>query len=161
MPDLTPPPPPPPVPAAATGKKKSVWEIILRAIAIAIGAWAGGTLYNHSFSHPATVEETLAATCAQANKNMPLKVDNETRLDSESTGPGRIFRYNYTLINSSGDQLDWSQVQARLKQHILDNYRTNADLKYFRDNGVSLVYDYSDAKGKHVMEIEVGPDDLK
>jgi hypothetical protein len=48
-----------------------------------------------------------------------------------------------------------------LKPKLLEDYRTKADLKTFRDDGVALEHDFYDESGSLIGTIEISPNDLR
>ncbi len=85
-------------------------------------------------------------------------VDPATRWDSLSVGPGKCVRYRYTVLEP--ELVDSSNLAVNLKPGIVRAYRTNPGFALFRDNGVSMIYDYFDKAGGALGEIQVGPEDL-
>ena len=141
-------------------RKKSSLEIVLTIAAWLVGVWAGTTIYQyvHDRWETGQVVQTLDQASADQNKQLPKMVDAITRLDSTSAGPGKIFRYRYTLIPNG--LLDKAKLFDMLRPGIVEAYRTNPGLATFRDNGVTMVYDYFDQSGNALGEIQVGPKDL-
>jgi hypothetical protein len=156
-------PPPPPITSLATPKKeRPAWEIVLLVIAVIIGAWAGQNISQHAFaswqSH--RFDQKLVEACAELNRKCPMMVDSETRAESTFIGPARTWHYHYTLVHWKKGQVDLAKFQEIMRPHILDAYRTNPDMADFRTYGVTLVYEYHDADGVHLLDITVGPNDL-
>ena len=141
-------------------KKRSPLEIVLTVVFTVVGAWAGWTLYDydHRQSDSGQVTEMINQTCADLNKQMPKMVDAATRMDSASAGPDKSIRYRYTIVSS--ELIDTGHLADKLRPHILDEYRTNPGLAAFRDNGVTMIYDYFDKSGNALGEFQVGPKDL-
>ncbi len=60
------------------------------------GALIGGAVGNavgKSSGQRMTVDEALVKVGDQVNKQLPMTVDRDTRLDSTQAGPGRAFSY--------------------------------------------------------------------
>ena len=90
---------------------------------------------------------------------MPLNLDSNTRWDTTIPGPGNCLTYCYTLVNSSKSELNPDDL-AKVKPRLLENYKTNPEMKLFRENGVTLRYQFKDKDGQTVTTIEVSPQDL-
>jgi hypothetical protein len=132
-------------------------------IAVLIGAALGSYAIRLGFSNRASdIEAALARASAEANKNVPLMLDSETRLDGTSAGPGRVLTYNYTLVNvTKGDGLNITRFEEATRPNIIREYKTNPGLKALREADVSMHHRFSDKIGVFVVEIVVAPDDLK
>jgi hypothetical protein len=141
-------------------RKKSALEIVLTVVACFVGAWAGMTIYQyvHDQWKESHLEQVLTQASADQNKGLPKMVSSITRLDSTSAGPGRVVGYHYTLM--SNGLIDKTKIVSELRPGIVEAYRNNPGLSMFRDNGVTMVYDYFDQSGDVVAEIKVGPKDL-
>jgi hypothetical protein len=104
-----------------------------------------------------TVEEQLVTTAAEMNKRCPIMLDDETRADSVSAGPGKALTYNYTLVKRSVKQLDIPRLMERLRPSIAHNAKTNPDLEHLRELQVTFVYKYADKNGSTAFDLTVGP----
>ncbi len=126
------------------------------AIFYAIGKFGGEAIYK-SLSKP-HYEKALIEMANELNKNCPLILDAETRLDNTIALPGNIFQYNYSLINIDKESLNIDEVKAYLEQQIINTAKTNPDMKIFRDNKTTLRYSYKDKSGVFILTIEITPD---
>ena len=88
-------------------------------------------------------------------------IDSETRLDNTIAGTGKSIIYNYTLINYYQDDIDLNSLESILEQQILNNIKTNPDMKYLRDNDVLFVYNYNDKSSYRITTIKISPNDYK
>ncbi|HEV7403757.1 MAG TPA: hypothetical protein VGO11_12550, partial [Chthoniobacteraceae bacterium] len=79
-----------------TPPKKS--NQLLLIVGLVIGSMAG-TFAGSSCWKPPTIEQLLERTAVELNKGLPKMADQETRLDSASTGPNKTLIYHYTLVN--------------------------------------------------------------
>jgi hypothetical protein len=132
-------------------------KIILSAVTIIVAA--GGYWYAQSlFSDKISFDEQLIKISEQINQNCPMVIDSETRLDNTIGGPGKMFMYNYTLVNMSKDEIDIPQFKSYIEPRVINNARTNNDMRSFRDNKVEMVYKYFDKNGVFVFDVRVLPD---
>jgi hypothetical protein len=99
----------------------------------------------------------LKRVAHELNKSCPVMVDNETRLDNAIALPCKVLQYNYTLINMSKDSMNLQLFNDYLRPQIINNIRTHPDLKSFRDNRVTMVYNYKDRNGVFITRIVVNP----
>ncbi|WP_249349255.1 hypothetical protein [Pseudoalteromonas phenolica] len=86
------------------------------------------------------------------NKNGPVMLDEETRLDSVTAFSSYII-YNNTMINYSVEQLDTSQFTTLLQYIVIKPLCSNKDLKAFKEYGVTMVYRYLDKSGNFISEL--------
>jgi hypothetical protein len=132
-------------------------------IAVLIGAVLGSYAIRLGFSNRASdIEAALAKASAEANKNVPLMLDSETRLDGTSAGPGRVLTYQYTLVNvTKVGGLNTKLFEQAMRPNIIKEYKTTPGLKALRDAEVSMHHRFSDKDGAFIIEIVIAPGDLK
>jgi hypothetical protein len=107
---------------------------------------------------PATFDKAMMEAASELNKSCPIMVDQETRLDNALALPDNIFQYNYTLINLDKSEVNIDTVKKYIEPGIINNVKTNPDLKAYRDNKVTMAYNYRDKNGVFVLKINVTPD---
>lgn len=132
-----------------------------KTIGIIVGAIAfAGTSFavNHFFFEKPSFDKALMQAASELNKTCPIMVDAETRLDNALALPNNHFQYNYTLVNLSIEELDTVQIHGSIDAQIINNVKTNPDLKIYRDNKVTMAYYYKDKNGKYVMRLNVTPE---
>ena len=102
------------------------------------------------------LNRALTQAASQINANLPMMVDSGTRLDS-TAGLNREFRYHYTLVNYSADELDRSAFENAKRSKLINNVCTSQELEVFVQNGVSVTYAYFGKYGKQIATITVQP----
>ncbi len=85
-------------------------------------------------------------------------VDKETRLDNAIALPNNIFQYNYTLINIDKSQIDEATVKNAMTPGLINNVKTNPELRLYREHKTTLAYNYRDKNGSFILKISVTPD---
>ncbi len=85
-------------------------------------------------------------------------VDQNTRLDNALALPGNILQYNYTLVSWIKDSIDIAAFDEYMFPMILNNIKTNPDLKVYRDNKTTMAYSYKDMNGEFVSKISITAD---
>jgi len=130
-------------------KSKKIFGTIVGVIAFGLTYFAVQQL----FFQPPTFDEQMVKVASELNKTCPMMVDSETRLDNAISLPENVFQYNYTLINLTKTQVDTTDLKAYLEPVILNNIRTNPDLKMFRDNKVTMAYQYFDKNSEHLVKM--------
>lgn len=107
------------------------------------------------------IKALLDKTANELNKTCPMMVDSETRLDNATVLPGKVFQYNYTIINYVKDSIDPVSFEQSLRPNMLNQIKTNPELKLFRDNEVTLAYSYVDKNGVFIIKMSFTPADYK
>jgi hypothetical protein len=138
-----------------TKKSRELVIVVITIIAAAIGTKIGLA----AFGGGGSIEKQLVKASEEINKNCPVMLDQTTRLDGTIAGPGKILVYRYTLVGLSFDDVDTSAMKAYLLPRILNNVKTSEDMKAFRENEVTMHYDYYDMNGVSVLSIRVSPED--
>ena len=103
-------------------------------------------------------EKTLATATANINSRCPEMVDPETRLDSVLLTPEGYLAYHYTLLQRDKPAINVKVFSGFLVPNIINNVRTNPDLRMHRDSSVTMVFNYRDRNGEFVTEISIGPE---
>ena len=134
-------------------KKNIIGTIVGTAVAAIVGI-----LIQNYFNKPVSFDQAMMQAASELNKSCPMMVDADTQLDNAIALPDNKFQYTYTLVNYAIDELDLEQLKANIEPSIVNNVRTNPDLKAYRDNEVTMVYAYKDKNSEHLLKIEVTPE---
>lgn len=105
-----------------------------------------------------TINDVLAKTARQINKNLPMLVDEETRLDL-TIGLDHYFMYKYTLLNYRADELDSKYIYGLIKPALTENVCTSDDMKIFIELNVPVEYLYYGNDGKKVTSVVISSKD--
>lgn len=141
-------------PSDSSGKKKVNVAAI---VGLIVGAGLI-ILVQQLFFKPPSYDETMMRAASELNKSCPMMVDQETRLDNAVSLPGNIFQYNYTLINIEKTAIDIDGLVSHLQPNIINNVKTNPDMKINRENKTTMAYSYKDKHGEFLFKISVTPD---
>lgn len=137
--------------------KKKVIGIIVGAATFLIAYFA----VQQVFFKPPTFDKQIMQIASELNKSCPMMVDAETQLDNAVALSDNTFQYNYTLVSMERANVDVSELENYLKPIILNNIKTNPDLKTFRDNDVIMAYNYKDRNGEHLFKLTFKPENYK
>ncbi len=129
-------------------------------VAALIGAFFGMTAFRHCSNQAPDIDQAIVATSSQLNKTLPMMVDKETRLDNTVAGLDKTIIYRYTLVNMNAADVPKDKLVAAVRPGVVATYKTNDSMKEFRNNGVTMKYQYSDKGGVFITEFSVGPKDL-
>ncbi|MGE0090387.1 MAG: hypothetical protein AB7S50_13030 [Bacteroidales bacterium] len=137
------------------GLKYWIGFTVAFAIFYAIGHFAGEAIIG-VFNKPA-IEKALVEVANTINKNCPMMIDSETRLDNAVALPNNVFQYNYTLINMVKESTNIDEMRQYLEPNIINFVKTQPDMKTMRDNKTTVNYSYKDKKGVFLLTISVTP----
>lgn len=107
------------------------------------------------------MEGRLKATAEEVNKQVPMMVDEITRLDNAMAVGDYALQYNYTLVQTDITELsaeDLATFEANMLVRLTDIVKNNPDLQEFRDNDITLIYNYADINGAHITKFEITPE---
>jgi len=79
----------------------------------------------------------------ELNKKTPLMMDEQTRLDSVTVGPGLTSNYFFTFPNISSFGQESKYIQDNLKKEVIANICNNPEMKNTLNHGGVLNYSYS------------------
>ncbi|MEI9999606.1 MAG: hypothetical protein WDO13_10785 [Verrucomicrobiota bacterium] len=128
--------------------------VVMVVLVLAVGVWI-------VWERAGAVDRGLAEASAQMNKSLPQYLDINTRLDSTSVGPGRVFHYHCTVLlwlpNQSVDYFVKTE-----RAGLLDDMRKKASATaVFAQDGVTVEYDFTTQGGDGLAQIVFTPADLK
>ncbi|NOT73759.1 MAG: hypothetical protein HOP08_02440 [Cyclobacteriaceae bacterium] len=136
------------------GNSKKVIGIIVGIAAFALSYFA----VQQIFFKKAGLDKALMEAASEINKACPVMIDKDTRLDNAVAMPGNIFQYNYTLINLDKSEVNVDTVKKYIEPGLINGVRTSPEMKGFRDNKVTIAYNYRDKNGVFVIKMDVTPE---
>ncbi|WP_417884576.1 hypothetical protein [Zunongwangia sp.] len=105
----------------------------------------------------ASLEDQLIDAAQELNEVTPKKIDQDTRLDSASTVSDKIFKYHYTLVNLEKSEVNLNDLNNYMKTNLTESVKNTPELKQFRDNKVTMSYNYYDKNGVFITSINITP----
>lgn len=136
--------------------KKKVTIAAAIAFVVAFTLSFAGMQYFFADKSP---DDTLSKVANELNKNCPITIDRDTRLDNVITFPDRTFQYNYTLTSIEKKGVNSIELKTYLTPKIIEGVRSSPDMKEFRENDVTVNYNYRDKNGTFLFKIGVTPQD--
>lgn len=109
-------------------------------------------------SSPPSPSEVVYAASRESNKNLPMMIDSETRLDSTVPGPGSTFSYLYTMVNYSSASIDPDFV-ASLAPQVVHKVCTSTEMRKILSLGVTTFYIYRGNDGTEIGRIRINQND--
>lgn len=135
-------------------KKKKTIGMVVGIIAFGLSYFA----VQQIFFKPPSFDKVMMQAASELNKTCPIMVDEYTRLDNAVALPDNIFQYNYTLVNITKEEVNLDTVKKYIEPGIINNVKTNPDLKIYRDKKTTMSYYYKDKNGEFVHKFSVTPD---
>jgi uncharacterized membrane protein YvbJ len=140
-----------------SNKNIIIWGIIISIIVLGLSFFG----IQQIFFKPPYIEKLMMITASELNKTCPIMVDKYTRLDNAVAMPDNSFQYNYTLVTLTKAEVNIDTARKYIEPGIINNIKTNPDLKYYRDNKITMIYSYRDKNGEFVMKFSETPDKYK
>ena len=86
-----------------------------------------------------------------------MLVDQATTLKNVVALPDNTLQYNYILVNLTKEEVQLDTVQKYYFPVLLQSVKTSPEMKFFRDNKVTINYYYADKNGVFVKNYRVTP----
>lgn len=147
-------------------KLLSVLGLVALVIAMAIGGGVGklvgkGVGDSLTSSTPTQAEleavliEAFRETAETVNAGLPTMVDEETRLDKATVGPGPRMVYHNTFVGYKSDEIDRDWVHTSLRTHVKGNVCASSDMKPSLQYGAIYTYAYYGSEGGKIGDFEI------
>jgi hypothetical protein len=107
-----------------------------------------------------SVEGRLKDLADQISKQGKKMIDEDTRLEGVEALPNRTLLYKYSIITKASSEIPPDAINQNVRPNVVKAYNTLPEMKLFRDNGVTINYQYRDKTGQLIGDISVGPNDL-
>lgn len=133
--------------------KTSVGVIIGVAVSLVVYLLAQQYLFI-----PPTFDKVMMKMASEMNESCPIMIDQATRLDNVAALPDNTLQYNYTLIGWVKDSVDLNAFEAYMQPMLLNQIKTNPDLKIYRDHETTLAYSYKDMNGAFIQKFSISAD---
>ncbi len=96
----------------------------------------------------------LKATVKVVNKQLPVMIDGETKLEKTSSEDKTLI-YHYVLINYLSTEVNEDAIDQNIRASIIENICTKPSLKPVVDKGGTISFRYSGKDKKHIFSIDV------
>jgi len=107
-----------------------------------------------------SVDDRVRDLADQINKQGKKMIDEVTRLEGVEALPNRTLLYKYTLIIKTSSEIPSDALNQIVRPNVVKTYNTLPEMKLFRDNGITITYQYRDKAGQLIGDLSVGPSDL-
>jgi hypothetical protein len=137
--------------------------LIAGAIGRDVGKHIGDAASRPSRLSPQQIEEKLiegfTTAAQQINQQVPTMVDNDTRMDRASAGPGARLTYHYTFPKYTSRDIDQNWLLANLQPEVKKNVCANEKMKPSLQYGGIYVYSYAGSDKVEIARFEIDRDD--
>ncbi len=145
----------------------SVIGVIVVLAFAGIGGQVGKEVGKAAFSPSKPTEKEIMAKLAegfevaakQINESAPTMVDEETRMDRASVGPGALLTYHYTILNYSSSDIDSGVIKSNVFPLVKSGVCSNKDMKPSLQYGGTYAYSYSGSDGVLIDKFTIDSDD--
>ncbi len=100
------------------------------------------------------IEEILIETTKKINSQLPIMVDQETRLDM-TICYGKQMHYKYTMVNCAENELDKEAFQNEMATVLVKNQCNNENMVKMLKMGITYYYNYFDKDGILIATIKI------
>jgi ribosomal protein L37E len=145
---------------AKTKRKLTTAQSIGIAVGIAVAISVSILTQQFLFKKPA-IDKVLVEMASEMNKNLPMMIDANTRLDNVMATFGKTVLYSYTITGLETATMDTLAMKQILEPQILNIVKTNPDMKYFRENDITMRYYYKEESGNYLFSIVITPEQYK
>lgn len=141
----------------------AVIGIIVVLIFAGVGGQVGKEVGRAAFSPSKPTEKEIMTKLAegfelaakQINDSAPTMVDEETRMDGASVGPGALLTYHYTFPNYSSRDIESALIQTNVFPSVKRGVCSSKEMKPSLQYGGKYTYSYSGNDGVHIGEFTI------
>lgn len=99
----------------------------------------------------------LEYTCKQFDKQCPMMINQDVRLEGVEVLSGKVVQYKYTLINVLKEEVNTDTLALNAAPEIIKGVKQDPQLSLFRNLDATLSYLYNDRLGIFVWKFDVTP----
>lgn len=109
----------------------------------------------------ASIQDELKLAANEANYELPMMLDDETKLVRAYATPDNKMNYKYNLVNYSVLELEWIELKNAILPTMKTQYCYNEDIEYYRNNEVPMKWHYYDKDDTFIGSIELSNKDCQ
>ncbi len=134
--------------------------IIAAAIGVGLGKYLGRSSVGPTRATPQDIEKELIQGLENGAKQIktPMMVDEDTRLEKVTVGPGPRVTYHYTIVKHPSQKIDPSILRRNLYPEIRNKVCTGEKMQVSLQYGAAYTYSYSGNDGVHVGSVDIDRD---
>jgi hypothetical protein len=93
------------------------------------------------------LDQTLANVSAHLNRDVPITLDADTRLDQVTSEPGHKLTYHYTLTNVESKDIKRAEFLKLVRAPLQARLCESNEMRGFLKRGVTISYQYRSKDG--------------
>lgn len=105
--------------------------------------------------------KVLLQASEQVNKQCPMTVDSETRLDNTIVVGDDVIQYNYTLTEDTKETLDTTKLREAMIPIATNQIKTTPATETLRKHNTIFSYLYRDKNSAYAFSFSVTPEMYK
>ena len=134
---------------------------------MAIGGQIGKEVGKSAFSPSKPSQQEIEAkliegfiiATKQVNSKTPTMIDENTRMDKATVGPGALVTYHYTFPNHSSRDVDSSWIISNLRPTVKNKVCVSKEMKPSLQYGGIYAFSYTGNDGVHIARFQVSGND--
>jgi len=111
---------------------------------------------NQVENYDGAIEKKMSDTFQQMNSELPMMIDNETRLDL-TTNVGKQAYYQYTLVNLLYGDFDHTTLYNKAKENVTEAC-SDRNMIISLKAGVQYNFIYRDKDGTQIFIVQLNKD---
>lgn len=132
-------------------KRKQAFKIIIGIVAFSIII----VFYGCQQIFEKDLESKLTNFVTDLNKRTPIQIDTYSKLDSASLIEGKAnLIFYYTLMEKDEFEVNYDSLNKYIRSIIIKDIKS-PELKIFRENEITIDYEYYDKNGDFITELLV------
>lgn len=132
--------------------RRAITTIVLSVIS-AVAMWA--TLNSLGVKDHYARHASLVFSAAYVNNSTPIAVTRNISLDGAEYGPGLLFTYLYTLLDTSDTAANQTSLDLNFVQRMRRGVCTSGQHAAWLKDGVTVRYQYRDGAGQNVGSMDI------
>lgn len=94
------------------------------------------------------LDQTLANVSAHLNRDVPITLDADTRLDQVTSEPGHKLTYHYTLTSVESRDIKRTEFLKLVRPPLQARLCESNEMRGFLKHGVTISYQYRSKDGR-------------
>ena len=94
------------------------------------------------------LDQTLANVSAHLNRDVPITLDADTRLDQVTSEPGHKLTYHYTLTSVESRDIKRTEFLKLVRPPLQARLCVSNEMRGFLKHGVTISYQYRSKDGR-------------
>jgi hypothetical protein len=139
--------------ALARQQSRRALTAIVLSVASAVVMWA--TLHAMGIKDHYARHAALAVSAAYVNSSTPITVTRTISLDGAEYGPGLMFTYLYTLLDTSDTAANQTSLALTFVERMRRGVCTSGQHAAWLSDGVTVRYQYRDGAGQNVGSMDI------